>query len=221
MFQPGRDDDLAFRFGLDPGVNAMAYLAIASWPLGEVDRAISLIDRMQTRIAALTHVGTLALGRMHAAMFELMRGDHARAAQNAFELARLAREYDLTMWGAFGGVSAGFGGVAHRRAQPTDSRTCAAASELLREQNVLMFDGLLKIALAEAEARAGDPDRAVAILDEALATSDRTGLSRVRSGTASGARRNPAEARPRQPRACGRSLPDRHRGREAARHAQF
>ena len=43
--------------------------------------------------------------------------------------------------------------------------------ELLREQNVLMFDGLLKIALAEAEARAGDPDRAIAILDEALATS--------------------------------------------------
>ena len=47
--------------------------------------------------------------------------------------------------------------------------------DLLREQNVLIFDGLLKIALAEAEARAGDSDRAVAILDEALATSDRTG----------------------------------------------
>ena len=44
LFQPGRDDDLAFRFGQDPGVAAMAYLAIASWPLGEVDRAISLID---------------------------------------------------------------------------------------------------------------------------------------------------------------------------------
>ena len=58
---------------------------------------------------------------------------------------------------------------------PTGSRTCAAASNSLREQNVLIFDGLLKIALAEAEARAGDPDRAVAILDEALATCDRTG----------------------------------------------
>jgi hypothetical protein len=32
--------------------------------------------------------------------------------------------------------------------------------------NVLLFDGLLKIALAEVEARAGDPDRSVAILDE-------------------------------------------------------
>jgi predicted ATPase len=39
----------------------------------------------------------------------------------------------------------------------------------------LVFDGLIKIALAEAEAGAGDPDRAVAILDEALATVDHTG----------------------------------------------
>jgi predicted ATPase len=46
---------------------------------------------------------------------------------------------------------------------------------MLREQNVLFFDGLFKIALAEAEARAGDLDRAVAILDEALATCDRSG----------------------------------------------
>ena len=44
----------------------------------------------------------------------------------------------------------------------------------MREQNVLWFDGLLKIALAEAEGRAGDPARAIAILDEALATCDRT-----------------------------------------------
>jgi predicted ATPase len=47
--------------------------------------------------------------------------------------------------------------------------------KLLREQNVLVHDGLLKIALAKAEAHAGDVDRAVAVLDEALATSERTG----------------------------------------------
>jgi adenylate cyclase len=45
----------------------------------------------------------------------------------------------------------------------------------LSEQNVLFFDGSLKIALAEAEAQAGDAGRAVAILDEALATVDRRG----------------------------------------------
>ena len=33
----------------------------------------------------------------------------------------------------------------------------------------------MKIALAEGEAQAGDPARAIAILEEALATCDRTG----------------------------------------------
>ena len=47
--------------------------------------------------------------------------------------------------------------------------------ELLRKQNVLLLDGIFKIALAEAEARGGGVDRALAVLDEALATSDRTG----------------------------------------------
>ena len=56
------DDDLAFRFGHDAGASAM-FIAwrLRRWPLGEVDRAVSLIDRMQTRIReALAHVGTLA-----------------------------------------------------------------------------------------------------------------------------------------------------------------
>jgi predicted ATPase len=47
--------------------------------------------------------------------------------------------------------------------------------ELLRERKALHFDGLLKIALAEAQAQASDEDRAIAILDEALATADRLG----------------------------------------------
>ena len=48
-------------------------------------------------------------------------------------------------------------------------------AESLREQELLYFDGLLKIALAEAETRAGDRVRAIAILDEALETADRLG----------------------------------------------
>ncbi len=175
LFQPGRDDDLAFRFGLDAGVAAMAFLAIASWPLGEVDRAISLIDRMQMRVADLTHVGTLASGRMNAALFELMRGDRARAAPNALELARLSHQQEPTMFRAFGIF---FGGWATAASGAVGSglEDMRRGVEQLRDQNVLTFDGLFKIALAEAEARAGDVDCAIAILDEALATCDRMGF---------------------------------------------
>src|SRR5208283_4401135 len=127
LFQPGRDDDLAFRFGSDPGTATMVNLANASWPLGEVDRAISLIDRAQLRSADITHAGALAFARMHSALFDLMRRDHASAAPKAFELAQLAREHGLTMHGA----SARFSkvGRAPRAARPAaGSPTCAAPS---------------------------------------------------------------------------------------------
>jgi predicted ATPase len=170
LFQPGRDDGLAFRFGHDLGVGALVYLALSLWPLGDVERAIFLIDSAQGRMASVVPVGTRTYGKSHAAMFELMRGDHSRAAQNAVELGRLAREYDLNRWRAYvmffeGWANAPAGGLEEMR----------RGAELLRERKVLYFDGLLKIALAEAEAAAGDLDRALAILDEGLTSADRLG----------------------------------------------
>ena len=116
LFQPGRDDDLAFRFAWDPGVAAMASLAIASWALGEVDRAISLIDRMQTRIAGLTHVGTLAVGqnarghvRIDAWRPPARRAERIRACPPR---ARARSEPVARVWS----VSAGLGCLAERRA---------------------------------------------------------------------------------------------------------
>ncbi|HZZ62058.1 MAG TPA: AAA family ATPase [Roseiarcus sp.] len=171
VFQPGRDDDLAFRFGFDPGVGAMGYLASASWPLGEVDLAISLIDRMQRRIAEITHAGTLAFARLHTALFELMRRDPARVESNASELVRLAREHKL----AFHGAAAAFleGWVKAHSGAPGGLEEMRRAIEQVRQQKVLTFLDLGSIALAEAEARAGDPGRAGALLDEALATDER------------------------------------------------
>ena len=174
LFQPGRDDDLAFHFGLDVGFTVLICSAIALWPLGEVERAVSLFESAQTRLAAIAHAGTLAFGRQHSALFELMRRDRVRAAQHASELARLAREHDLTMFRAFAAFFEGWAAAADG-SPGSGLDDMRRGVDLLREQNVLMFDGLLKIALAEAEAQAGNSNRAVAILDEALATCDRTG----------------------------------------------
>ena len=171
VFHPGRDDDLAFRFGFDPGVGAMAYLAFALWPLGEIDRAISLVERMQGRIEELSHAGSLAFARLQTALFELMRGDPLRAAPSVSELGRLAREHKLS----FHGAAAIFldGWVKERGGAPGGIEDMRRAIEQVRKQNVLTFLDLGSMALAEAEARAGDPDRAAALLDDALATDQR------------------------------------------------
>ena len=174
LFQSGRDDDLAFRFGQDAGVAAMCYLALASWPLGNVRRAVSLIDGAHERLASVAHIGTHPYAKLHAAMFELMRGDRARAAQNGSGTAGLAREHDLPLWRAYGAFFEGLA-TAELGALGEGLSDMRRSAESLRQQDLLNFDGLLKIALAEAEARVGDRDRAIAILDEALATADRLG----------------------------------------------
>ena len=120
----------------------------------------------------------------------MMRGDLSRAALEAVELARLTREHALPIWRAAYGIF--FDGLAsaQRGTAGGGLEEMRRGIELLREQNVLIFDGLLKIALADAEARAGDVDRALATLNEALETCDRTGhrsfeaeLHRVRGET--------------------------------------
>ena len=55
------------------------------------------------------------------------------------------------------------------------STACAAASNSCANRRFCCFDGLVRIALAEAEARAGDVERAITTIDEALETVDRTG----------------------------------------------
>jgi predicted ATPase len=173
LFQAGRDDDLAFDFGLDVGITVLLCSAIASWPLGEVARAASLFENAQTRMDAVTHAGVLAFGRQHSALFDLMRRNAANVATSVSELARLAREHDLTMFRAFAVFFEGWATVS--RGELGGLEDMRRGVGLLREQNVLQFDGLIKIALAEAEAQAGDVERAIATIDEALATAELTG----------------------------------------------
>ncbi len=174
LFDPGRDDDLAFRFATDQIVSTLACLALVYWPVGDVDRSISLIERLQARIGVASHVASQGAGRLYAAMFELLRGDHVRAASNAFELARVVQEHELRLFRAFDVFFDGWAS-AESGAPGSGLENMRRGIDLLREQNVLLFDALVKISLAEAEARAGNSEGALATLDEALARCDRTG----------------------------------------------
>ena len=149
-----------------PGVGVVA--------LGEIDRAASLIQRMLARMATLTHVTTLAIENSYAVQFAMLCGDRKRGKASALEFTRLAREHNLgrlriiaMFFESWVRVENDvFGGLEDMR----------RSTELLREQKVLFLDGLVKIALAETEVLGADPDRAVAILDEAVATCESSGL---------------------------------------------
>ena len=69
-----------------------------------------------------------------------MRGDHARAAPKAFELAQLAREHELTMYGAFGAFLEGWA-TAAGGAPGGGLEDMRRGVDELREQNVLCSTG--------------------------------------------------------------------------------
>ena len=173
LFRPGRDDDMAFRFGQDQGVSAMAYLALVLLPLGEIERATSFMSRMLARIASLSHGNTIALGHMFAAQFALMHGGPMRGKANSLELVRIASAHDLAQFRAFGMFFDGWARAESDLLGGLDGMRRGVDS--LRVQNIVIFDGLVKIVVASKEAEAGDPGRAMAILDDALATAERTG----------------------------------------------
>jgi predicted ATPase len=175
LFDPRRDGDLAFRFGHDPGIGAMFYGALTLWPLGEVDRAASLIGDATARTSQITHIATIGYARLHCAMFEMMRGDFARAAAAARALVDFTREHELKLWGAFAVFFDGW--TTCRDGDPVRGRAeMRRGFAVLKEQNSVIFDGILKTALANAEAQAGDHAAALAILDQAASESGRRGL---------------------------------------------
>ena len=174
IFNPNRDRDLAFSFGHDPEVAAMAYLSLILWPLGEVDRARRLIADMMRRTTEITHVGTICFANMHAGYLEMMRGDPIQTDPFANALARLAGDHDLKMWTAFGAFLEGW------TAWQAGARDAGLAGmrdgvSQLAEQGVVVFDGLIKTRLAQAEADDGAIVAALTIIDQAIAVSERTG----------------------------------------------
>ncbi len=174
IFDPERDRDLAFRFGQDVGVSAMVYLAIVLWPLGEVDRARELVGATATRIAALGHLATSTYGLMHSVMFEIIGRDVDRAAPLARALSSVAHEHGIALWIAFGAFLEAW--VELRSGSPEIGLlNMRRAAALLQQDGVGAFQPIVRTGLAEAEARNGETEAALATIEQALLDSNHTG----------------------------------------------
>jgi predicted ATPase len=107
-------------------------------------------------------------------MFELMRGDLATCARLGESLLEIAREHDLAHWKADGAF---LGAWAEWRAHPSAVSLAKLRDGAARrdERKIFNFYGLIKIALARAEAQSGQVDAALATLASSLAESERAG----------------------------------------------
>jgi predicted ATPase len=173
-YDPERDRDAKFRFGVDTAAVAMGYLTQASWALGDVERARALGEEALARADETGHAPTRAVAYGLISVYQVLRGDPEAVRRAAKTTVELSREHGMALWLAWGEVQSNWASasLADRESRVTGLRE--ALSAYLAQGNKLyapLFQGLL----AELEAEGDDADGALRRIDEALALANETG----------------------------------------------
>jgi class 3 adenylate cyclase/predicted ATPase len=173
LFKPERGSDPAFPFGGD-GAGMLVYRAFVLWALGDADGARQSVEQMLARLDALSHRGSLAMGLMIVAAFEVMRGDPERAAPHIRALMKAVADLDLealkvaSRWlGNWALWRSGERGATRERMREANSRTDLAIGG--------PFMPLAAITIAEADLEAGDHASALSVIDAVIAKNETLG----------------------------------------------
>jgi predicted ATPase len=199
-YDPERDRDAKFRFGADTGAAAAAFLTLASWAMGDVERAPALGEEALARADQTAHAPTRAHGYNLISGYQVLRGDREAVRRIAKVPVELGREHGMALYLAWGEMLSNWARarLGDRESGMTGLREALAA--YLGQGNKLyapLFQGLL----AELEAEGDDAGGALRRTDEALALASQTGerwtdalLHRIRGEIL--LKRDPANAAP-------------------------
>jgi predicted ATPase len=173
IYDPERDREATFRFGLDTDAAARAYLAITKWQLGEVEPARALIEEAVAQAVETGHVPTLVNVYVFKAHFEMVRGNAGAAGRDAEMVVKLSQENALTLYAAWGALQSAWASArldGHETGATGLRRALAAYIDQGNKRFMPFYQGLL----AEIEAQ-GDAEGALIRIDEALALAAETG----------------------------------------------
>ena len=220
IYDPERDREAKFRFGLDSGVAATAYLALAAWCLGDVARARELMDEAVARAVESAHAPTLANAYLYQAMLEILRDDAEAARRAAEAVVALSREHGLALYLACGALP-----LAWARAKLGDRDAGSAELRQALADYASQGNKLLSAVLSRAargnRSRAGRRGSRPGRDRRSAGAGGRDRRALVRRRTPSHSRRNPPQTKPRRPRPRRSRLPRRHRRRATAKGPQL
>ena len=174
LHEPGQHRSLAFLYTNHPRPTAPSWLSWVLFALGYPDQALARHHEGLVEARNLAHPNTLAQVLFCAGMFSQWRQDRDEVMEHANASIRLATEQGFATWLAMatilrGWVLAQVGEI--ERAITEMKQGLAAYRATSAELWVPYFLGLL----AEAYGKAGQPADGLRLLEEALATAERSG----------------------------------------------
>ena len=174
-YLPERDAATQSRFGRDTEVSAAAYLALAYWHVGEVDRARQSIERALRRADELGSVAARANALYWQTVLEAHRGDASATHDVADALHRLTEEYGIRTYADFCQIFASWAYGRLTDPEAGAERLKQAIATLNAAQGGKTGTRLYHGLLAELELVMSRPDCALEQIDEALEIADLKG----------------------------------------------
>jgi class 3 adenylate cyclase len=171
-----RDSEVREKFAHDTGVAARVFLALASWLEGDPERANRLIGEATALADDLGHLPSVIHTLWYKVHIQCLRNDPESVLVDAERLLGTSKQHGVELFVALSDVA-----LAWARGRLGDPGR--GANELRRlltdyrsHGNRLWVPTFLAL-LTELEDRAGDPKRALASIDEGLATAQESGQS--------------------------------------------
>jgi predicted ATPase len=169
LYEPEQHAALAYIFGLDPAVSALALNSVGYWYLGYPERALARSERGLELAERVNHPATLGHALLHAALLADCSGDIAALAEHVETLVRLCREKGVVLFEAWGVFLQGWLQV-ERGQVPEGLRRLSEGLAAMRATGSRLGHPRALGWVAAAHGKNGDVTRGLALVDDALAT---------------------------------------------------
>ena len=174
IYDPTWDRDTKLRTNHDTAATATIYLALASWTLGDTERARKLAGQAAAHALDCNHVPTATTAGFFKALFETINYRAEAARRDAETLIRLTSEHVTPTFLAFAIIVHGWAGARLGERDTGGVELNEGLTDYTRQGNRLFlpfFWGLL----AEIEAQGRGAEGALTRVDDALALAVETG----------------------------------------------
>ena len=169
LFDPSMHGSGRFRVGASPGVVGRNVSGLLLWQSGWPDRAAVRAEDAVKVARQLNHPFSLAYALYHAGLLDLNRGRLEHTREKAIELATLASANDYPVWRALASVLHGVANCGLGMAEEGLTMTEAGHGLYSGLTTPPVFWAPLLSLRAAAFAMAGRFDRALELIDEAIA----------------------------------------------------
>ena len=172
VYDPERDRDTRFRYGIDTAFGATLYLSPVTLMLGDIEGARKLIDELVARAVESDRVQDLINAYNYKAMHEIDLGDAEAALRTAEIHAEICRRHQVEPQNALLQLAWARAQLGDRKIGMAELRQALATR---MEGNEKLFIPRFQGLLAELEAEEQDFEGALARIDVALAVAHETG----------------------------------------------